>query len=393
MSRNQDKNKEEKQIEYVEYNSMNEDEINYQNQYLKATEIIGQNNPELEECGIKINLEKIEERAPEEEESCICSIPATKERIKQSIRTEKQILKLKKLLKYKNILYYYFNKWKKKLSNSSVKKRIKKIKRKKKVKNIKYNIGDSFIAREMSNDTINENKNIENNIKKEKNTIEIQLENNNIQENENIENKKEEQIIKEPQKENEKKEEEKKEQELLKQIEEEKKKKSDEEYDQWKDLIKVGEEGEEGMDFTKEEVINKFLDYIKIRKVVSLEDISGTFKLNPNDIVMKLNQYEKEGRILIVILMDEDQIISERLYIILPYDQYRNMIIYRAVLKYREGILRQLILCIYYYHHVIGIVSLLGMADHISVGIIDSKPYAPVNNRKQRCVRLTCSHD
>ena len=169
MSRNQDKNKEEKQIEYVEYNSMNEDEINYQNQYLKATEIIGQNNPELEECGIKINLEKIEERAPEEEESCICSIPATKERIKQSIRTEKQILKLKKLLKYKNILYYYFNKWKKKLSNSSVKKRIKKIKRKKKVKNIKYNIGDSFIAREMSNDTINENKNIENNIKKEKN--------------------------------------------------------------------------------------------------------------------------------------------------------------------------------------------------------------------------------
>ena len=129
-----------------------------------------------------------------------------------------------------------------------------------------------------------------------------------MQQRENIrlmlEEKKKKQLEKEAEllrKEKLKEEEEKKEQELLKQVEEEKKKKSDEEYDQWKDLIKVGEEGEEGMDFTKEEVINKFLDYIKIRKVVSLEDISGTFKLNPNDIVMKLNQYEKEGRIMGII--------------------------------------------------------------------------------------------
>ena len=89
-------------------------------------------------------------------------------------------------------------------------------------------------------------------------------------------------------------------QELIR-MEEEKKKKDDEEYDQWKDFIKVGEEGEEGIDFNKEEVINQFLDYIKIRKVVSLEDLSGTFKLNPNKIVEKLNQYEKEGRILGII--------------------------------------------------------------------------------------------
>ena len=102
-------------------------------------------------------------------------------------------------------------------------------------------------------------------------------------------------------KEKEKEQKEKEEQEVLRQIQEEEKKKKDEEYDQWKDLIKVGEEGEEGMDFTKEETINKFLDYIKIRKVVSLEDISGTFKLNPNDIVIKLNQYEKEGRIMGII--------------------------------------------------------------------------------------------
>lgn len=98
-----------------------------------------------------------------------------------------------------------------------------------------------------------------------------------------------------------KEEEEKKLEEELKRVQEEQKKKEDEEYNKWKDMIKVGEEGEERMDFTKEEVINRFLDYIKIRKVISLEDISGTFKLSPSDIVNKLNQFEKEGRIMGII--------------------------------------------------------------------------------------------
>jgi hypothetical protein len=98
-----------------------------------------------------------------------------------------------------------------------------------------------------------------------------------------------------------KEEEQKQLEEELKRVQEEQKKKEDEEYNKWKDMIKVGEEGEEKMDFTKEEIINKFLDYIKIRKVISLEDISGTFKLSPNEIVMKLNQFEKEGRIMGII--------------------------------------------------------------------------------------------
>ena len=98
-----------------------------------------------------------------------------------------------------------------------------------------------------------------------------------------------------------KEEEQKKLEEELKRVQEEQKKKEDEEYNKWKDMIKVGEEGEEKMDFTKEETINKFLDYIKIRKVISLEDISGTFKLSPNEIVMKLNEFEKQGRILGII--------------------------------------------------------------------------------------------
>ena len=102
-------------------------------------------------------------------------------------------------------------------------------------------------------------------------------------------------------KEKEKEEEQNKLEAEMKRVEEERKKKEDELYDQWKDKIKVGEEGEEGIDFTKEETINQFLDYIKIRKVVSLEDISGTFKLNPNKIVELLNKYEQEGRIMGII--------------------------------------------------------------------------------------------
>ena len=90
-------------------------------------------------------------------------------------------------------------------------------------------------------------------------------------------------------------------QEEIQKVQEEQKKKDDEIYNQWKDMMKVGEEGEEKMDFKNEEVIKKFLDYIKIRKVVSLEDISGTFKLSTNDVVMKLNQFEQEGRIFGII--------------------------------------------------------------------------------------------
>ena len=94
-----------------------------------------------------------------------------------------------------------------------------------------------------------------------------------------------------------KEQEEKKLEEEIQRVKEEQKKKDDDIYNQWKDMMKVGEEGVEKLDFKDEEVINKFLDYIKIRKVVSLEDISGTFKLSPNDIVLKLNKFEKEGRI------------------------------------------------------------------------------------------------
>lgn len=89
--------------------------------------------------------------------------------------------------------------------------------------------------------------------------------------------------------------------EELQKLKEEQEKKDNEIYNQWKDMIKVGEEGEERVDFNDENVINDFLNYIKIRKVVSLEDLSGVFKIPPNDLVDKLNFFEQQGRILGII--------------------------------------------------------------------------------------------
>ena len=96
-------------------------------------------------------------------------------------------------------------------------------------------------------------------------------------------------------------EEKKKLEEELQKLKEEQEKKDNEIYNQWKDMIKVGEEGEERVDFNDENVINDFLNYIKIRKVVSLEDLSGVFKIPPNDLVDKLNFLEQQGRILGII--------------------------------------------------------------------------------------------
>ena len=109
--------------------------------------------------------------------------------------------------------------------------------------------------------------------------------------------KEREMLIKEKLKEEEKK----KLEETLQKVKEEQQKKDDEIYNQWKDMIKIGEEGEGIIDFSDENVINEFLNYIKIRKVVSLEDLSGVFKISPNELVEKLNQFENEGRILGII--------------------------------------------------------------------------------------------
>ena len=160
-----------------------------------------------------------------------------------------------------------------------------------------------------NNRDINTNSNVDQNRKlTKKEQLKMQKKQEKAEQRENMRLLMEERKLREQEKEREllmkqklKEEEQKKLEEELKRVQEEQKQKEDDEYNKWKEMIKVGEEGEERMDFSKEEIINKFIDYIKIRKVISLEDLSGTFKLPPNDIVNKLNEFEKQGRILGII--------------------------------------------------------------------------------------------
>ena len=153
MEVNQDGNEEGEESE-------NDEEYICQNQYINPNNILnGINDFETEHNGIKINLEKIDERAPEEEESCMSSIVLYKEKKKYLFKNDKKNTLLIKILKYKNDLYYYFQRWKKILYNNSVKKRIKKVlKRKKKILNNKYKIGDAIIKHEEIKENENKNK-------------------------------------------------------------------------------------------------------------------------------------------------------------------------------------------------------------------------------------------
>lgn len=87
------------------------------------------------------------------------------------------------------------------------------------------------------------------------------------------------------------------EEDILRRLKEEQEKKEQDEYNQWKDDFAVAEEGEEIGDINSEDMINEFVSFIKLRKLVSLEDLSGQFKINPNDIVERLKVLEGQGRI------------------------------------------------------------------------------------------------
>lgn len=91
------------------------------------------------------------------------------------------------------------------------------------------------------------------------------------------------------------------EEELVQKLKEEEEKKENDIYNRWKDQIIVGEEGEEGGNLEDENMINDFIEYIKLRKTVSLEDLAGVFKINPTDLVERLKSLEDQGRIVGII--------------------------------------------------------------------------------------------
>ena len=143
---NEEKNDNEDE-EMEEYES-EENEEDYKNQYQKTTEIVDENTydeRDSDQLRIRINLEEIEERAPEEEESCISSVILTKDQ-KSTSKYVNNILILRKLLKYKNILYYYMARWRRLVNNVSLTKSFKKIKLKKKMPMNEYKIGDAIMV-------------------------------------------------------------------------------------------------------------------------------------------------------------------------------------------------------------------------------------------------------
>eukprot|EP00927_Polykrikos_kofoidii_P053075 TRINITY_DN47227_c0_g1_i1.p1 TRINITY_DN47227_c0_g1~~TRINITY_DN47227_c0_g1_i1.p1 ORF type:complete len:359 (+),score=113.47 TRINITY_DN47227_c0_g1_i1:102-1079(+) len=69
-----------------------------------------------------------------------------------------------------------------------------------------------------------------------------------------------------------------------------------EDFEKWKDMIVVDAEGEE--DSLKEEnTVERFIDYIKMRKVVNLEDVAAAFKMRNSAAIERIKQLEKLGRI------------------------------------------------------------------------------------------------
>jgi len=86
-------------------------------------------------------------------------------------------------------------------------------------------------------------------------------------------------------------EEERKAEEIVRQLQEEQKKKEEEEYAKWKDMFTVDEAGKEADQHGSEEnLIQKFVEYIKLRKVVMLDDLCAEFRLSTKDVIDRITR-------------------------------------------------------------------------------------------------------
>jgi len=78
---------------------------------------------------------------------------------------------------------------------------------------------------------------------------------------------------------------------------EEKEKKEQAEFDDWKNMFSVEAEGEDNSDQADAGAVEKFVDYIKVRKVVNLEDLAADFKMKTSVAIDRLKDLEKLGRL------------------------------------------------------------------------------------------------
>lgn len=77
----------------------------------------------------------------------------------------------------------------------------------------------------------------------------------------------------------------------------EKERKEQEEFEKWKDLFTVEAQGEDNGDTIEAGAVQKFIDHIKLRKVVALEDLAADFKMRTSVAIDRLKELEHQGRI------------------------------------------------------------------------------------------------
>mmetsp|Transcript_13531 Transcript_13531/g.25477 ORF Transcript_13531/g.25477 Transcript_13531/m.25477 type:complete len:289 (-) Transcript_13531:71-937(-) len=86
-----------------------------------------------------------------------------------------------------------------------------------------------------------------------------------------------------------------KEEEERKKLEEEKAKKEEEEYLKWKDMFAVEKSGDAQVD--EGATLSQFVEYVKRRKVVMLEDLGSAFGIDGRAAAARLEELEKQGHI------------------------------------------------------------------------------------------------
>eukprot|EP00123_Amoebidium_parasiticum_P004053 comp15347_c0_seq1/m.12224 comp15347_c0_seq1/g.12224 ORF comp15347_c0_seq1/g.12224 comp15347_c0_seq1/m.12224 type:complete len:283 (-) comp15347_c0_seq1:101-949(-) len=89
----------------------------------------------------------------------------------------------------------------------------------------------------------------------------------------------------------------KKEQEELK-AREEQLKREQTEYEELKKLFVVEEEGVAAPDAERENMLQEFVAHIQEEKIVLLEELAGKFNMRTRDVISRLQDLEKEGRIM-----------------------------------------------------------------------------------------------
>ncbi|CAE7457307.1 unnamed protein product [Symbiodinium natans] len=77
----------------------------------------------------------------------------------------------------------------------------------------------------------------------------------------------------------------------------EKEKQEREELKKWKEEFEIEDEGEDLVTAGGESALEQFIDYVKLRKVVNLEDLAAVFRMKTVVAINRLEELEKMGRL------------------------------------------------------------------------------------------------